>query len=43
MSLYEFCTCNLTGQYEGFDETQLTSDSGGKGLAVQIIKNFHKR
>ena len=34
---------NTTGEYTGFDENQMTSDSGGKGLAVQEIKNYHKR
>ena len=34
--------CVIKGQYVGFDEEQLTCDSGGKGLAVEAIKKFHK-
>ena len=36
-----FYLATTTGGYAGFDETQLTSRSGGKGAAVQDLMERH--
>lgn len=31
----------LIGEYKGFDEEELTSESGGKGLVIQNLKDTY--
>ena len=30
---------NDLGEYEGFDENEFTSESGGKGRVIEVLKN----
>lgn len=32
---------NEQGEYKGFDESELTSESGGKGKAIEDLKSKH--